>query len=329
MKIKSALKTYSVEFIKDFNSKLCEVYKKGDIVFIDKNLSSNLPTDISYLKLDINENSKEYNHLGSIIEQIPNKFNKTNKIIAVGGGITQDIVTFISAILFRGVEWVFFPTTLLAQGDSCIGGKASINHNGIKNRLGLYNPPNQIFIDINFTKSLSNKDITSGLGEMLHFYLVSGAEDFNFFKQNLGNLEVLIKRCLEIKKDFIETDEFDKGRRLLLNYGHTFGHAIEGATDYKYAHGIAVSKGMDIANFLSYKLGYMDKDLYHSIKKTLKTVYNSIILPDLDNFIQYLKQDKKNTSTDKLTCILSKGPGKMFIQQIDYFKLKQLLPQYI
>ena len=104
---------------------------------------------------------------------------------------------------------------------------------------------------------------------------------------------------------------------------------INGATDYKYPHGIAVSKGMDIANFLSYKLGYMNEDLYHSIKHTLKAFYTNTVLPDLDNFIRYLKQDKKNTSTDKLTCILSKSPGKMFIQQIDYFKLKELLTHYI
>jgi 3-dehydroquinate synthase len=327
MKIKSHLKTYSVEFIDNFNSKLVEIYKKGDVVFIDKNVPYSPLQGIDYIEVVINENSKEYNNVGKLIEKLPSTFNKSNKIIAVGGGITQDIVTFISAILFRGINWVFFPTTLLAQGDSCLGGKASINLNRTKNKLGLFNPPNEIYIDLSFTKTLPDKDVLSGLGEMLHFYLVAGLKDFEFFKLNINNLQRLIKRCLEIKKYYIEKDEFDKGVRLLLNYGHTFGHAIEGATNYKYPHGIAVSKGMDIANFISYKLGYINKDLYMDIKKILKTFFKDLRMPKTLDIIKYLKQDKKNTN-HQLTCILTKGPGDMFITKLNYNRIIHLLNEY-
>lgn len=327
MKIKSLYKTYSVEFIDKFNSKLKEIYNPGDVVIIDNNIKY-IPLDkVNYLELDINEKSKEYNSVGKIISNLPPTFNKTNKLIAVGGGITQDIVTFISALIFRGVKWVFFPTTLLAQGDSCLGGKASINLNGTKNRLGLFNPPNKIFIDTNFLNTLPKKEITSGIGEMLHFYLVSGEKDYNYFLQNIDNLNKLIKRCLEIKKYFVETDEFDKGERLLLNYGHTFGHAIEGATNYKYPHGIAISKGMDIANFISYKLGYIDITLYKRIKETLRTIFTHLTMPSSLDMVEYLKKDKKNTN-DQLTCILTKGPGRMFLTKIDYTYIEKLLKEY-
>jgi len=327
MKIKSLYKTYSLEFIDDFNSKLKEVYNPGDVVIVDSNINYIPLEEVTYLKLDIDEKSKEYSHVGEVLSYLPSTFNKSNKLIAVGGGITQDIVTFISALVFRGVKWVFFPTTLLAQGDSCLGGKASINLNGTKNRLGLFNPPNEIFIDTNFLSTLPKKEVTSGIGEMLHFYLVSGEKDYNYFLQNIDNLDKLIRRCLEIKKYFIETDEFDKGERLLLNYGHTFGHAIEGATNYKYPHGIAVSKGMDIANFISYKLGYLNKNTYLNIKSTLKEIYTDLILPSTADLVNYLKQDKKNTNAD-LTCILTKGPGEMFLTTVDYFVIEKLLKEY-
>ena len=327
MKIRSAIKTYSVEFIDNFNLKLGEVYEKGDLVLIDKNVPYLPVKGIDYIELIINENSKEYAYVGKLIEQLPTTFNKTNKIIAVGGGITQDIATYISAILFRGVKWIYFPTTLLAQGDSCIGGKASINLNGIKNKLGLFNPPDEIYININFTNSLLPQDLTSGLGEMLHFYLVSGEKDYKFFQYNINNLDALINRCLSIKKYFIEADEFDKGERLLLNYGHTFGHAIEGATQYKHPHGIAVSKGMDIANYISYRLGYLNKNSYLNIKETLKHFYKDLKIPSTPDMIRYLKQDKKN-SNNQLTCILTKGPGKMFLTKLDYSYIEILLNEY-
>ena len=109
-----------------------------------------------------------------------------------------------------------------------------------------------IFIYAVFTDTLNKLDIQSGIGEMLHFYLVSGRDDFEFFREQT-NPTSLVKRCLEIKKGFIEIDEFDKNERLVLNYGHTFGHAIETMTNYEIPHGIAVCMGMDIANYISMK----------------------------------------------------------------------------
>ena len=140
-------------------------------------------------------------------------FRKNHRLIAVGGGITQDVTAFIASILYRGVQWYFFPTTLLAQGDSCIGSKTSINFGKFKNQVGGFYH-NKIYVDPKFLESLAIKELQSGLGEMAHYFVVSGEEDFERYKRDypkaLKDKDVLrgvIARSLEIKKSYIEIDE--------------------------------------------------------------------------------------------------------------------------
>ena len=136
---------------------------------------------------------------------------------------------------------------------------------------------------------------------MLHFYLVSSRNDFDFFKKH-WNPKSLIKRCLEIKKHFIEIDEFDKKDRLVLNYGHTFGHAIESITNHIIPHGIAVSMGMDIANYISMKKDYIDKSIYSEINSVVKEICHDVEHEKIDikKFIETLKKDKKNIHLFKI-----------------------------
>ena len=128
MKIKSSIKEYKVTFIDGFNQSLDSVYNSGDVIFYDNNLKISLPDSMVSVGLDISEHTKSFANIPIIIDSLPAGFNKQNKLIAVGGGITQDIVSFVASILFRGIDWIFYPTSLLAQGDSCIGGKTSINY---------------------------------------------------------------------------------------------------------------------------------------------------------------------------------------------------------
>lgn len=327
MNIKSSIKNYNVYFSDNFIQSLDSIYNQGDIIVVDNKVYSPLLEKYKCVKLDISEKSKEFSNISNILNDIIGNFNKTNKLIAIGGGITQDITGFISSILFRGVSWVFFPTTLLAQGDSCIGGKTSINFNSYKNQLGNFYPPNQVFVCSNFLSTLPDNAINSGMGEMLHFFLVSGNKDYNFFIKNKNNLTKLTKRCLQIKKSYIEIDEFDKKERLILNYGHTFGHAIEFVTDNKIEHGIAVSLGMDVANYISYRKKYITLDMFKEIQRNLAVIYKDIILPDMDKFIEALKKDKKNIS-NKLNCVLTKGPGNMFLEEVGYEYITQYLKEY-
>mgnify|MGYP005990616795 CR=1 FL=1 len=332
MKIKSSLRDYEVIYIKkltDVADKLGS-YTEKDVIIVDKKVKdmwSSLFFEVTAQIIEINatEKTKSYYKIGDVIEQlIKNGFKKTGRIVAIGGGITQDICGFISSIMFRGVSWDFFPTTLLAQGDSCIGGKTSVNFGNYKNQLGNFNPPKKIMIYSNFSETLTDSDIMSGIGEMLHFYICQSEEDFERFvsewtEEGRYAIPALVERCLEIKKGFIERDEFDKGERLVLNYGHTFGHAIEAITDNEIPHGIAVSMGMDIANFISWKREHMTEQQYTEMNKFITTIWKDVkypeILSNIDKFIDKLKKDKKNIN-ENIMCVLTEGPGAMFLEQI-------------
>ena len=331
--VHSSIHDYTVDFIEDFTEPLLENIRHDDLLLVDANVAHLHAARLQpvldkypHIIIEATEKKKSYLELVPIIEKlIQQGFRKNNRIIAIGGGITQDIATFIAANLYRGVEWYFFPTTLLAQADSCIGGKASINFGSYKNLLGNFYPPWKIFIDLSFIDTLPRKEIVSGLGEMTHFYFVSGEEDFQLMRDSHARafedqavLERLIQRNLRIKKATIEIDEFDRKERLIFNYGHSFGHAIESVTDYRVPHGIAVSHGMDIANFVSMKMGLIGKELYRKMREVLKFNWQEVPLGviDLDAFFNALRKDKKNVGSE-VRVILTRGLGNMFITTLD------------
>jgi len=233
-------------------------------------------------------------------------------LVVIGGGIVQDIACFVASTLFRGLDWVFIPTTLLAQTDSCIGSKSSINMLGHKNIVGTFNPPNEVHVCKSFLSTLTDVEIKSGIGEMLKVHMVDQLSSLSQIVDNYDNLlaepDVLMAflyRSLEIKKRFIEIDEFDKDVRNLLNYGHSFGHAIEGATDFKVPHGIAVTMGMDIANYVSAELDIgtvTPFDISHSTFQKNYDGYESEPIP-MAGFRASLEKDKKNIG-NMLTLIL-------------------------
>lgn len=331
--IKSSIHNYEVNFVDNYILSLKEKIKTGDILIIDKKVFNLYQEDLGYIVnkyktiyLEPSENQKSYLGMAPIIEElIQNGFKKNNCLIAIGGGITQDVVAFLSQNMFRGVDWLFLPTTLLAQADSCIGGKSSINFGEYKNQLGNFYPPNEIIVETNFLQTLSHLDIRSGLGEMMHFFVLSSEKDFNFIKTNytksltdFDTLKKLIFRSLEIKKKTIEIDEFDKKERQVFNYGHSFGHAIESITNFRVPHGIAVCHGMDIANYLSYKLGYVDIGFRNKVREMLSLNWKKDELGqiDIDKFVGALKKDKKNVANE-VRVILTRGFGQMFKASID------------
>ena len=331
--IKSSIHDYQVKFVDDFIPLLKRKITEDDFVIIDKKVVDlygdklkNVLDESKTIFLEATESQKSYLGVAPVIKDLIKKgFRKNNKLIAIGGGITQDVSAFLAQNMFRGVDWIFFPTTLLAQADSCIGGKSSINFEEYKNQLGNFYPPNEIIIDTNFLKTMNLLDLRSGLGEMMHFFVLSSENDFNLINSkytkslsNLDTLRELIFRSLEIKKQTIEVDEFDKKERQIFNYGHSFGHAIESITNYRVPHGIAVCYGIDIANYLSSKLGYVDEQFRVRVKELLIMNWDNGELGVIDTgkFIDALKKDKKNTD-DEVRVILTKGFGKMFKTRID------------
>ena len=327
-KVKSIVHDYEVKFIDNSSAMLENEIKDGDVVIMDRKIIDLYPeiagvVSKNNLLIDIeaHEKQKSYESLIPIINKlIKSGFRKNHRLIGIGGGITQDITAFISSIMYRGVDWIFFPTTLLAQGDSCIGSKTSINFEEYKNQLGGFYPPNKIYVDLNFLDSLSSADLQSGLGEMCHYFIVAGEKNFKQYKHDynsvLANKSVLTKMIsgsLAIKKEYIEIDEFDQNERQVFNYGHSFGHAIESLTDYAVPHGIAVSFGMDMANFISVKKKLLNSTVRIEIRELLKQIWQGYEISHLNvqQFQGALAKDKKNVGSE-LRLILCKGYGKIF-----------------
>ena len=308
--VKSIIHNYEVKFIDESSIIIKSEIRDGDVVIMDKTIkelypkiTASIPEKNLLIDIEAHETQKSYEGLIPIINKLIGEgFRKNYRLISIGGGITQDITAFIASIMYRGVDWIFFPTTLLAQGDSCIGSKTSINFGEYKNQLGGFYPPSRIYIDLNFLDTLSSADLNSGLGEMGHYFVVSGEKDFKQYKLDyasaLSNKIVLgnmIEKSLEIKKNIIEIDEFDQNERQIFNYGHSFGHAIESLTDYAVPHGIAVSFGMDMANFVSVKLNLLDPRVRIEIRELLQKIWMGYDIKqiDIEKFLDALGKDRK------------------------------------
>jgi 3-dehydroquinate synthase len=339
--IKSSIKNYSVFFENNYYSRLLIDYIEGDLILVDSKISQLYPDILikfpNSLIIQSSETNKSYTVIANIIDQIiQSGFRRDNKLIAIGGGIIQDITAFIASILYRGVDWIFYPTNVLSQCDSCIGSKTSINFFQFKNLLGGFYPPKSIVIDTNFLKTLNKLEIASGLGEILHYCLVSSLIDYQLFmklsNKILNHVEAinpLLQRSLLIKKKMIEIDEFDKGPRNIFNYGHSFGHALESTLDYKIPHGIAVSFGIDIANIVSTKYNLLSSSKRNEYRKGCEIVFSNYQLTEIDinKFISALMRDKKNKG-NKLGLILTKGAGNMFLEYCELEEVKPIIFNY-
>jgi 3-dehydroquinate synthase len=311
------------------DSNICKLYADR----IDKVLSSP-----RVMKIDASEENKSLDKMPRYVhELISLNIKRGDPLIAIGGGIVQDITCFLATTLMRGLPWIFYPTTLLAQSDSCIGSKSSLNSGEFKNILGTFLPPAQVIIDVDFLKTLKQREIFSGVGEMLKVHAINNPESFNqiseAYEKILENptiMEDFIFNSLSIKKKFIEVDEFDQGPRNVMNYGHSFGHAIESATDYGIPHGIAVTIGMDIANFVATELEVSSISHFERMHKVLNKnckTYRHVSI-NVDSLLNALSKDKKN-SASQLRLILPDKSGHIGIGLYDNSdRLKKSLEKY-
>ena len=276
--------------------------------------------DDFYQIIEAQELNKEYTTLTKYYSVlIENRFTRNDVLVTIGGGILQDISGFIASTLYRGIKWVFIPTTLLAQADSCIGSKTSINFGDSKNLIGSFYPPDMIFIDTSFCETLTPEYFNSGLGEIIKFHLLSDKKRYKLLQEYLASGDMrhgklfkeIIWSTLEIKKSYFEGDEFDTDQRNLLNYGHCFGHALESATDFAISHGEAVIIGMGFANLLSLKRGLMTQKKYDEFETLLQRYYPrfNVSKVRVEKLIFYMKRDKKRVGSD-LTMILATDIGK-------------------
>lgn len=279
------------------------------------------------LVVPASEHTKAYAALeGVFLSLLEMGLNRSGTLIVIGGGVLQDAGCFIASVLGRGLRWNLIPTTLLAQADSCIGSKSSINVGSYKNQIGTFYPPHRISLVTKFLRTLPFDEIRSGMGEILKLQMLSSEQGFLELCRDVQQLQPghiddheatltrWIRRSMDVKQPFIEEDEFDRGRRLLLNYGHTFGHAFESCTNYAIPHGIAVTLGIMVATDVSRRLGMVSRDhaaiLSHSLHPWHTPYAEHLTRVTMSDLVAALSRDKKNAGAG-LTCILTRGFGHM------------------
>jgi 3-dehydroquinate synthase len=319
--IKSSPYDYTVKFIDDKNLRSVllqnrNINKQKNFLFVDKNVNKIYKEKFwkkdNTLTLIANEENKTMNSSLLIIDFLnKNNFTKKEILISIGGGITQDVTAFARSIFKRGINWTYFPTTLLSMADSCIGAKSAINYGGSKNLIGLFSAPREVFINTTFLKTLDKRDVLSGYGEIIKLCIVGGESTIKEFKKVkdlqkgdlLSKIDVLIKTALMVKKAVITEDEFENNIRKALNYGHTIGHAIEPIVKYKIPHGIAVLIGMFVENYISNEYGYLDSSTCNMLNKIIidyidKKSLSHLKLITITDLLLHMKKDKKNESSN-------------------------------
>lgn len=284
MKIHSKIKDYELRFCEDmsFASEIAKVSPR--IVILDRNVYNAykevMDTNFSQEEMVMFDAVETNKNIASVLELCDKVMDfaakKNMTIISFGGGITQDVTGFLASILYRGVNWIFVPTTLLAEADSCMGSKTSLNHKRFKNLLGGFYPPTTVFINTQFTQTLTEMDFYSGIGEIVKLHLMGGkalvdsiGDDVRTIamdRTNVTLLNKLVHNSLNVKYSYIKDDEFDTGKRNLLNYGHCFGHALETSSEYKIPHGIAVVIGIIFANIIAEKRGLLASEMNKQLR---------------------------------------------------------------
>ena len=283
-----------------FSSKTVHsVIKPDDFIIADDRFESLLYWYDNVVYVKALEGNKTIEMAMDIIQYIQ---PTTKRIVVVGGGLIQDLGSFVSSIYNRGMPWVYFPTTLLSMADSCIGSKTSLN-TSVKNKLGTYYSPSAVYINTTFLNTLEAEQMKSGSGEILKLCKIGNALHL-YKKLDITNL---IKLALIIKRSVIEVDLYDKGIRKGLNYGHTIGHAIEILSGYAIPHGIAVVHGMLLMNAIfEHKDPLFEKYCYELVATA---VPSGMCFTSIKTVID---KDKKSNGSS-ITCIVPSDKGVKFV----------------
>ena len=270
------------------------------------------------------EQSKQLETVENIYtDLIAQRADRYSTLAALGGGVTGDIAGFAAATFLRGISYIQIPTTLLAQVDSSVGGKTGVNHRLGKNLIGAFYQPHLVYIDINTLTSLPQREFQSGLYEVVKYGLIYDFEFFEYFESHLEQilqrvphvLENVVSRCCEVKAEITSLDETEQDLRLILNFGHTFGHALEAAGDFQgLTHGEAVGYGMLAAIRLSNRRGHLSAEVCDRLSKCIWSIGG---LPPIDHvsieqIFEAMKHDKKRHQ-DRNQFVLLKDIGKTVV----------------
>lgn len=345
IKIKSRLRDYALSITDDFtflknladNPYVFFVIDKKVYALYKNSLFKQLKTK-NLVLLSINEKIKTIETVKQLYKRAVGIEAKKNLIlISIGGGITQDITGFFADSIYRGIKWIYIPTTLLAQADSCIGAKTSLNFENYKNLIGTFYPPHAIYVNPNFTKTLKELDYFSGVGEIAKLCIMDSFKSASYFKKNLAAINnrditflcTILTKVLKVKKWYIEKDEFDKGIRNMLNYGHCFGHAFESASNFKIPHGQAVVIGMILSNYIANKKGLLSTEktnfyLKEILKPILKVNNKDLMIKSVD-LIKAMRKDKKNTGKGISLVMINNRNKMLMVKDLSADEIKNSL----
>ncbi len=249
------------------------------------------------------ENKNMKTVLGICSACVEHRMDRKSMILALGGGVVGDMAGFAASIYMRGIRYIQIPTTLLSQSDSSVGGKTGVDFMNGKNILGAFHQPKLVYINVNTLHSLDDEQFTSGMGEVIKHAVIRDRDFFVFLRDNAAlvrslNPYILIKMAktnCSIKAKVVEADERENGLRAILNFGHTIGHAIEAAYDFKMTHGQCVAIGMVGAGYIAYKRGMLSEARLDYIEEILD-MYGfpaRVKIPDTDAVYELMQRDKK------------------------------------
>ena len=261
---------------------------------------------------------------GIITTLLEHRMGRDAVLIALGGGVVGDITGFAAACYQRGIRYIQIPTTLLAQVDSAVGGKTAVNHELGKNMIGAFHQPAAVVADIDVLRTLPPRELRAGLAEAIKYGLIRDADWFDWLERHLRDvldldaaaLQTVVERCCHIKAAVVAEDEREGGIRAILNLGHTFGHAVETALDYRgWLHGEAVAIGMLMAAGLSHTLGMLDIQSVSRLRALLEQAGLPTTLPrgiSAEQMRAHMNVDKKSQA-GRLRLVLLKRLGEAFV----------------
>jgi 3-dehydroquinate synthase len=291
------------------------------------NTLSQLGKTVRLLKLPDGESFKDWQHLQLIFDELlSHGADRQSMILALGGGVVGDMAGFGAASFMRGIRFIQVPTTLLAQVDSSVGGKTGINHPLGKNMIGAFHQPVAVIADLNTLRTLPPRELSAGLAEVIKHGAIADADFLDWIEANTGALlacdtdamaHAVLRSC-EIKSAVVSADEREGGIRATLNFGHTFGHAIESGLGYgEWLHGEAVGCGMVMAADLSARLGQIGQADAQRLKRIIASMHLPIAPPKLGSqrFMELMQVDKK-TEAGQIRYITLGSIGAARIQQV-------------
>lgn len=269
-----------------------------------KNIIAKIAKEVYVFTFEAGEQNKNLDVVRRLYEfLIINHFDRSDMLVALGGGVVGDLTGYTAATYLRGIDFMQIPTTLLSQVDSSVGGKTGVDFDAYKNMVGAFHQPRLVYTNISTLKTLTKKQFLSGMGEVIKAGLIKDAPFYNWMKENRDKilsydsdtLIYVVKESCNMKRIVVENDFMEKGERALLNFGHTLGHAIEKNTNFALLHGECVGLGMITAAYISYRKNYISENDYNDICETIKAFELPVKVADIDKdiIIETTKNDKK------------------------------------